>query len=85
MVENLRKKNHITKKEALEFKKRWETVNKAEKQELRETSAFKKMQQLAALMSSIKAFVGWDDILALEENKVRERWNRLKEVYSVSK
>jgi len=61
MVENLKKRgcrmrNHITKKEALEFKKRWETVNKAEKQELRETSAFKKMQQLAALMSSIKAF-----------------------------
>ncbi len=78
-------KGLITKKEAREFKKRWRLVNEAERQELRETSPVKKLQQLAALMASVRAFPGWNEALSAEDDDVRNRWNRLREAYNVSK
>lgn len=78
-------KRLITKEEALEFKRRWEVVNEAERQELRETSTTQKLRQLAALMTSVKAFAGWAEALSLEEDEVRDRWHKLKEAYNVSK
>jgi len=72
----------ITKAEAKAFKTRWKAVNSAEKEELRKTSGAKKLRQLAALMSSAKS-LGWTEALASEEVEVRNRWNRLRRVYSV--
>lgn len=73
-------KRLITKEEALEFKKRWEIVNEAERKELRETPPAKKMQQLATLMQWVKDF-GWNEALKSGENEVRERWIKLKRLY----
>lgn len=78
-------KSLITKKEAREFKRRWKSVNKAEIQELRKTPLAKKLLQLSALMASVKAFPGWDEALSAEDDEVRNRWNRLREAYNVSK
>ncbi len=75
----------ITKKEAREFKKRWKAVNEFELQELRKTPPAKKLLQLSALMASVKAFPGWDEALSAEDDDVRNRWNRLREAYNVSK
>ena len=70
-------RNRITKNEALEFKRRWEIVNEAERQELRETTPSEKLKQLSVLMGWVKDFK-WDDALKSEELEVRERWIRLK-------
>ncbi len=78
-------KRLISREEALEFKRRWELVNEAEKKELRETPPAKKLLQLSALMSSIKAFAGWAEALRMEEDEVRKRWNKLKEAYNAPK
>lgn len=76
-------KGMITKKEAREFKRRWKAVNEFELQELRETPPAKKLQQLSALMASVKAFPGWDEALKEGEAEVRERWLKLKRLYKV--
>lgn len=75
-------KRLITKEEALEFKRRWELVNEAERQELRETTPEKKLRQLATLMEWVKDF-GWSKALKSEEKEVRERWIKLKRLYHV--
>ncbi len=70
----------LTKGEAQAFRKRWNTVNEAERKELRETSAVNKLRQRAALMGSVRQ-LGWTRLLEEEEAAVRDRWNRLREVY----
>ncbi len=75
-------KRMITREEALEFKRRWELVNEAERQELRETTPAKKLRQLATLMEWVKNF-GWSEALKSEEKEVRERWIKLKRLYHV--
>lgn len=75
-------KNHITKKEAMAFKMRWEIVNEAERQELRETPPSKKLKQLSVLMGWVKDFK-WDNAMKAEESEVRERWIKLKRLYNV--
>lgn len=72
----------ITKKEAIEFKKRWEAVNAFEHEELRSTSMEIKLQQLAALMASVKG-LGWQKALSEGEDELRDRWNRLRKAYNV--
>ncbi|MBI5193647.1 MAG: hypothetical protein HZA08_09440 [Nitrospirae bacterium] len=72
----------ITKKEAIEFKKRWEAINAFEHEELRRTSMEMKLQQLAALMASVKE-LGWHKSLSEGEEKLRDRWNRLRRAYNV--
>lgn len=72
----------ITKKEAIEFKKRWEAINAFEHEELRRVSMEMKLQQLAALMASVKE-LGWHKALSEGEERLRDRWNRLRRVYNV--
>ena len=70
----------MTKTEAMAFRKRWEEVNNAEREELRSMSPAAKLRQLAALMASVD-LLDWKRTLAEEETVTRERWIRLKEAY----
>ena len=74
----------ITKEQANAYKKRWELINKAEIQELRNATFTQKMQQLQALMASINTIDGWSNILSKDEDMVRKRWNKLRKEYNVS-
>jgi len=53
----------------------WEAVNAAAREELRATPGARKFQQLAALVTAGEE-LGWTEALAVEENEVRDRWNR---------
>ncbi|MCL4705437.1 hypothetical protein KJ068_09770 [bacterium] len=70
----------MTKAEAKKFRKRWQMVNAAEREELRKTPPEVKFRQLEALMASVDQ-LGWADALAAEEESVRARWRRLKSAY----
>jgi hypothetical protein len=74
-------KSRLTKAEAQAFRKRWEAVNAAEREELRATPMARKFQQLTALMASVSQ-IGWVDKLAEEETEVRDRWNQLRRILS---
>ena len=76
-------KTRLTKADAAAFKTRWAAVNKAERIELRATSASRKFWQLAALVASVGK-LGWTDPLAQEEFEVRTRWNRLRKARSIA-
>lgn len=67
----------MNKKEAIAFKKRWEIVNKYEREELRKTSLEKKFQQLAVLMSSFSLFRSKNFSDEYEAESI-ERWNILR-------
>jgi transcriptional regulator with XRE-family HTH domain len=67
----------LTRKEAQAFKRRWEAVNAAEKEELASTSAADKFRQVAALLASA-GHLGWIEAKAAEEDLVRQRWVRLR-------
>ncbi len=67
----------MTKSDVKAYKKRWTRVNRAEIDELRRTPLSEKLAQLAALMASIDEF-GWREELREEEEKVRQRWMRLR-------
>lgn len=75
-------KKRLTKDEAVAFRKRWELVNTAEREELRRTTLTKKLQQLASLMLSVKE-LNWQESLSEGETEVRERWNRLRKAYHI--
>jgi transcriptional regulator with XRE-family HTH domain len=66
--------------EAQAFKRRWEMVNAAEREELRSTKMALKFRQVAALLTSAGK-LGWTGGLAAEEDLVRERWVRLRRKY----
>ncbi len=70
----------ISASEVRAAKKRWENVNAAEREELRQTPLSIKIIQLAALMESVKG-MGWEKSLSEEEKKVRMRWQRLRDAY----
>lgn len=70
----------ISKGEAQAFKRRWETVNAAERRELASTPLADKFHQVATLLTSAREF-GWTETSAAEENMVRERWARLRREY----
>jgi hypothetical protein len=70
-------KKTLTRKDAQEFRRRWEMVNAAERAELRATPLDRKLQQLAALMASVQP-LGWTNALTAEDAEVRARWNRLR-------
>lgn len=70
----------LIKGEALAFKRRWEDVNAAERAELVSTPVALKFRQVAALLASVGK-LGWNEILAAEEDLVRERWTRLRREY----
>lgn len=73
-------KTPITKKEARAFKARWRAVNRAELEELRGKTAGQKLTQLAALMSAMRHW-GWVKDRAEDEQRVRDRWRRLREAF----
>ena len=75
-------KGMITKKEAMEFKRRWKAVNEFEQRELRRTSPAQKFRRLTVLMQWVKGF-GWEKALKAEEAEVRRRWLKLKRLYNV--
>ena len=70
-------KHKITREEARAFRKRWEAVNAAKREELRRMSMEDKLRQLAALMASRDLFSRTEEMRE-EEAEVRERWNRLR-------
>jgi transcriptional regulator with XRE-family HTH domain len=70
----------LNKGEAQAFKRRWEAVNAAEREELASTPVADKFRQVAALLASAGK-LGWTEALAAEEDWVRERWARLRREY----
>ncbi len=72
----------LTKGEAQGFKRRWEAVNAAEREELASTPVAHKFRQVAALLASAGK-LGRTETLAAEEDLVRERWARLRRGYHV--
>jgi hypothetical protein len=72
-------KCRITREEARAFRRRWEAINAAEREELRAMSMEDKLRQLAALMASRDLFDWTEDMKS--EAEVRERWNRLRKAY----
>jgi len=70
----------LTKGEAQAYKKRWETVNAAENEELASTPVADKFRQVAALLASAGK-LGWTETLVAEDEQVRDRWARLRKEY----
>jgi len=75
----------ITKEDALNYKKRWESVNEAEIQELRNVSVAQKFYQLVTLMACGKVFKVPSDTLYAEDEEVRKLWNLLRKACNVSR
>ena len=73
----------LTKKQAREFKRRWEAVNRAEIKELRRSTPEEKLRQLFTMMEAARVF-GWDKRVEAEEAEVRRQWKRLRRAYGVS-
>lgn len=70
----------LTRGEARAFKRRWEAVNAAEREEIGSTPMAHKFRQLAALLASAGK-LDWTETLAAEDELVRERWARLRREY----
>ena len=73
----------MTKKQAREFKRRWEAVNRFQIKELRATPVEEKFRQLSLLMRLARSWPMTPKQLALEAaevKQVRARWARLREV-----
>lgn len=70
----------LTKGEAQAFKRRWEAVNAAEREELGSTPVADKFRQVAALLASAGK-LGWTATREAEEGPVRQRWARLRKEY----
>ena len=75
-------KAHLTKAQARDYQLRWEALKEAEDEELASTSMAEKIRQLAALLASARRF-GWTEELAVEEDQVRQRWVKLRQVLRV--
>jgi hypothetical protein len=67
----------LTKKEAQEFRARWERVNAREVEELRHTPIEVRWQQFNTLLRWAREF-GWTEALGKDEDMVRKRWARLR-------
>ncbi len=67
----------IKQREAQAFRKRWEIVADAERQEVRTASMAHKLRQLASLMPLVQK-LRWSKTFKIEETEVRNRWNRLR-------
>ena len=70
----------LIKDQVLAYRKRWQLVNDAEIEELRNTSLAAKLRKTAVLMASAHA-MGWHDALESDEVTVWERWQKLREKY----
>ena len=67
----------LTRGEAQAFRRRWEAVNAAEKEELVSAPMTDKFRQVAALLASAGK-LGWTEAQTAAEEQVRERWARLR-------
>jgi transcriptional regulator with XRE-family HTH domain len=72
--------SRLTRGEAQAYRRRWEAVNAAEREELISMPIAHKFRQIAALQASAGKF-GWTEALAAEEDQVRQRWARLRRKY----
>jgi putative transcriptional regulator len=72
--------DQLIRAEAQAFKRRWEAVNAAEREELASMMVADKFRQVAALLGSAVK-LGWTESWTAEENLVRERWARLRQEY----
>jgi transcriptional regulator with XRE-family HTH domain len=70
----------LTRGEAQAYRRRWEAVNAAEREELASTPVADKFRQVAALAASGEK-LGWTEALAAEEDQIRQRWARLRREY----
>ncbi|RMD92957.1 MAG: hypothetical protein D6813_04925 [Calditrichaeota bacterium] len=70
----------LIKDQVVAYQKRWQMVNEAEIQELRNTSRADKLRKTAMLMVSAQA-MGWNDAVNSDEVNVWERWQKLREKY----
>jgi putative transcriptional regulator len=73
---------HMTRGEAKAFKRRWEIVNTAEKEELATTPVAHKFRQLMSLMTTAGK-LGWTSNMETEEAQVRDRWALLRRCSNV--
>ena len=71
----------VSRAEAEAYRARWQLVNQAEIEELRNTPLEVKLRQLAALMASVNQ-MGWTEAMASEVDEVREKWRRLRAAYA---
>jgi transcriptional regulator with XRE-family HTH domain len=70
----------LSKKVGRIFRNRWEMVKAAEREELAATPMTQKLRQLAGLLTSAQQ-LGWTEGLVRQEDSVRERWAKLRQVY----
>lgn len=75
-------KSQITKDEALAFRRRWQLVNLAEREELRTTPAEVKWRQFVTLMAFARE-MGWDRLTESEDTSGRANWRKLRLAYGV--
>jgi transcriptional regulator with XRE-family HTH domain len=68
----------LTKGDAQAFKRRWQVVNAAEREELASVPITHKFRQIEALMASAGK-LGWTEAPGAEDDQVRERWARLRQ------
>lgn len=67
----------LTREEAQAFRRRWESVNAAERADLASTPVADKFRQLVALVASGMK-LGWAEGATAEEDIIRQRWVRLR-------
>lgn len=73
----------ITRAEAQAFRKRWQSVNAFTDDEVRKTTAARKLQHLSSLYNLAVA-LGWLDELGRGEDQVWSRWQELRMNYARS-
>ena len=70
----------LTKAQARAFRKRWQLVNTAERDELQSTCMEVRWQQFTSLLGWADQF-GWTSALSEGEAEVRQRWARLRKAH----
>ncbi len=73
----------MTKAEAKAFRERWQAVNEFTDEEIRNTPAARKLQQLSSLYN-FAVSMNWLDKLGLDEEQVWIRWQELRRRYAGS-
>jgi len=74
----------MTKAEIHAWRRRWKIMNELELEDLRNTPPETCLRQLESLYASVDV-LGCREALEAGEQKVRERWIRLKDMYGIRK
>ena len=72
-------RQHLTRRDALAFRERWRLVRERQWKEARSMSIQERFRRLALLMRARRCLP--DTGRSEGEEEVRNRWNRLREVY----